>query len=320
MSDSQHDARNLTGSADEPPSGTACPNCGSLNVEDYCASCGQRSGTLRVPVRAIVAETLLSLFAFDSRVLKTLFILIRRPGLLTRHYLDGKRARYVAPLRLYLFISFVVFLLLAVTPDPDSTQVGVGNSDSTATDTTTVQEKIVFCVLGIVCYDYSTATDTTTVQDSDDSPVSIETSESGRWFMELVQPVIEDTRWVKDRFFRQLPWAYFIVMPVFASLLRLLYYRCEPFYVPHLIFTLHAYAAGFLIFAVALGLNTLLSLNIFPEVAILGVACHLYWSLRRIYRQGRLRTLVKQCCLLLVHGLVVVIGMVIIFLYVLTTM
>ena len=119
MSDSQHDARNLTDSADGPPSSAVCPNCESPNVEDYCASCGQRSGTLHIPVRAIVSETMLSIFAFDSRVWQTLFILIRRPGLLTRHYLDGKRARYVAPLRLYFFISFVAFLLLAVIPGSD---------------------------------------------------------------------------------------------------------------------------------------------------------------------------------------------------------
>lgn len=295
MSDSQHDTRNLTDSADELPSSTLCPNCGSSNVEDYCASCGQRSGTLHIPVRAIVAETLLSIFAFDSRVWQTLFTLIRRPGLLTRHYLDGKRARYVAPLRLYLFISFVAFLLLAVIPDSDDPLVEVGSSDSTATDTATVQA-------------------------SDDSPVSIEIDEGVHWFGELIQPVQEDPGWVRDRFSRRLPWVYFIVMPVFAGVLRLLYRRHEPFYVPHLIFTLHAYAAGFLMFAVGLGLDALPGRDIFLDVAILGMVCHLYWSLRRVYRQGRLQTLVKQCGLLLVHGFVVLIGMGIIFLYVLKTM
>ena len=295
MSDSQHDTHNLTDSADEPPSGVVCPNCESSNVEDYCASCGQRSGTLNIPVRAIVAETLLSMFAFDSRVWQTLFILIRRPGLLTRHYLDGKRARYVAPLRLYLFISFVAFLLLAVIPDSNDSLVEIGSSDSTATDTTTVQA-------------------------SDDSPVSIEMDDGDNWFREFIRPLQEDPGWVRDRFSRRLPWVYFIVMPVFAGVLRLFYRKHEPFYVPHLIFTLHAYAAGFLMFAVGLGLDALLGLDIFLDVAILGMVCHLYWSLRRVYRQGRLRTLVKQCGLLLVHGLVVSIGMGIIFLYVLKTM
>ena len=295
MSDSQHDARNLKDFAGESPPGVVCPNCESSNVEDYCASCGQRSGTLNFPVHAVVAETLLSIFAFDSRVWQTLFILIRRPGLLTRHYLDGKRARYVAPLRLYLFISFVAFLLLTVTPDSDNIQVDVGNSDSTATDTTTVQA-------------------------SDESLVSIETDGGDHWFRELIRPLQEHPRWVWDRFSRRLPWVYFIVMPVFAAVLRLLYRKREPFYVPHLIFTLHAYTAGFLMYAVGLGLDTLLSLDIFLGMAILGMVCHLYWSLRRVYRQGRLRTLVKQCGLLFVHGLVVLIGMSIIFLYVLKTM
>ena len=295
MSDSQHNARNLTDSADGPPSSAVCPNCESPNVEDYCATCGQRSGTLHIPVRAIVADTLLSIFAFDSRVWQTLFILIRRPGLLTKHYLDGKRARYVAPLRLYLFSSFVAFLLLAVIPDSDDNLVEIGISDSTATDTTTVQA-------------------------SDDSLVTAEMNESEHWFRELIRPAQENPEWVSDRFSRRLPWVFFIVMPVFAGVLRLFYRKREPFYVPHLIFTLHAYAAGFLVFAAGLGLDALLGHGVLLNVAMLGMLCHLYWSLRRVYCQGRLRTLVQQCGLLLVHGVVVLIGMGIILLYVLTTM
>ncbi|MYF39682.1 MAG: DUF3667 domain-containing protein, partial [Rhodothermaceae bacterium] len=287
MSDSQHDSRNLTDSGDGLPASAACPNCGSPNVEDYCASCGQRSGTLHIPVRTIVSETMLSIFAFDSRVWQTLFILIRRPGLLTRHYLDGKRARYVAPLRLYLFISFVAFLLLAVFPDSHDPIVNIDSSDSAVTDTTILQA-------------------------IDESLASVEVDEGGNWISELVRPAQEDPGWVSDRYFRRLPWVYFFVMPVFASVLRLLYRNREPFYVPHLIFTLHVYAAGFLMFAVGLGLDRLLGLDIFLNVAILGMVCHLYLSLRRVYCQGRLRTLVKQCSLLFVHGVVVVIAMTII--------
>lgn len=295
MSDSQHDARSLTDSADGPPSSAVCPNCESPNVQDYCASCGQRSGTLHIPVRAIVSETLLSMFAFDSRVWQTLFILIRRPGLLTKHYLEGKRARYVAPLRLYLFISFVAFLLLAAIPGSDTPLVNISTSDSTATDTTTVQA-------------------------SDDSLESTILDEGNHWFMELIRRAQENPGWVSDRFSRRLPWIFFIVMPVFAGVLRLLYRKREPFYVPHLIFTLHAYAAGFLMFAFGLGIGALLGLGIFLNVAILGMVCHLYWSLRRVYCQGRLLMLVKLCSLLLVHGVVVMIAMGVIILYILTTM
>ena len=295
MSDSQNDARNLTDTAEGPPLSAVCPNCESPNVEDYCASCGQRSGTLHIPVRAVVSETLLSIFAFDSRVWQTLFILVRRPGLLTRHYLDGKRARYVAPLRLYFFISFVTFLLMTAIPDSDYTLVEISGSDSTVTDTTIVQA-------------------------IDESLASIEKDEGSHWINELVRTAQENPGWVSDRFARRLPWVFFIAMPVFAGVLRLLYRKREPFYVPHLIFTLHAYAAGFLMFAVGLGLNALLGLDIFLNVAILGMVCHLYWSLRRVYCQGRLRTLVKQCGLLFVHGVVVSIAMTIILLYVLMTM
>jgi hypothetical protein len=201
----------------------------------------------------------------------------------------------VAPLRLYLFISFVAFLLLAVIPGSDDPLVNISTSDSAATDTTTVQA-------------------------SDDSLESTVMDEGDHWFIELIRPVQEDPGWVSDRFSRRLPWIFFIVMPVFAGVLRLLYRKREPFYVPHLIFTLHAYAAGFLMFAFGLGIDALLGLGIFINVAILGMVCHVYWSLRRVYCQGRLRTLVKLCGLLLVHGVVALIAMGVILLYVLATM
>ena len=69
------------------------------------------------------------LFSFVARVWRTLFALLRRPGLLTVEYWEGRRAQYVAPLRLFLFISFVTFFFLT-TFSPDAV-VGTGDSDGT---------------------------------------------------------------------------------------------------------------------------------------------------------------------------------------------
>ena len=101
---------------------TSCPNCGSDGVANYCASCGQRAGNLHTPIGAFVREALDGLLSFDSRVWRTLIVLLYRPGELTLEYWRGRRARYVAPLRLYLFVSFFTFLFLAfVAPRASST-------------------------------------------------------------------------------------------------------------------------------------------------------------------------------------------------------
>ena len=43
---------------------------------------------------------------------------------------------------------------------------------------------------------------------------------------------------------------FFLLVPFFGALLRLLYRRRESFFVPHLVFALHFHAAAFVLFTV----------------------------------------------------------------------
>ena len=70
-----------------------CPNCGSDQVDSYCAACGQRAGDLHTTVGQFARDALDGLFSFDSRVWRTLIALVFRPGLLTVEYWQGRRAR-----------------------------------------------------------------------------------------------------------------------------------------------------------------------------------------------------------------------------------
>jgi hypothetical protein len=47
--------------------------------------------------------------ALESKLWKTLALLLFKPGRLTRDYIEGKRARYVLPLRVYLTMSLIFF-------------------------------------------------------------------------------------------------------------------------------------------------------------------------------------------------------------------
>ena len=108
----------------------------------------------------------------------------------------------------------------------------------------------------------------------------------------------------------RLAWTVFALVPVFAGLLRLLYRRRERFFVPHLVFALHFHTLGFLLMAVGIGVDTMLGTR--PNLsglAFLAAAAMLFPSLRRVYAEGRLRTIGKQVILLLAYGLVVLIGM-----------
>jgi hypothetical protein len=68
-----------------------------------------------VPVWHMFNEFLEDLFELDLRVLHTLPRFFFLPGRLTKEYVQGRRRRYVRPLRLYLFSSFLLFTVLALT-------------------------------------------------------------------------------------------------------------------------------------------------------------------------------------------------------------
>ena len=314
----------LRSDSDEASSVEPCPNCESLSVENFCANCGQQTGSLHIPVRVFVGRALARLFALDSRTWQTLIFLLRHPGLLTRHYLDGKRARYIAPLRLYLFISFVTFLLLTITPNTGSPQFEFNGTDSTAAEQTAPDEVIGVDSLRLsIESDDSTASLTygyTGEQSGDSTRFAIEADEDARWLVEFFRPAVEDPDRMLDSFMRRLPWVFFFVMPIFAGVLQVLYRRRESYYVPHLIFTLHAYSAGFLMVALGEGLDALLGVGFFSEIAVVGILLHLFLSLRRVYSQGKLLTIFKEICLVVAAMLLSIVSMLIVLLYVILVM
>lgn len=89
-----------------------CSNCGAELQGGFCHVCGQAAHSLRRPVWSLIGEALETLFAFDGRFRRTVPDLMVRPGRVTRAYLDGRRARFLPPFRLYILASLVFFVLL----------------------------------------------------------------------------------------------------------------------------------------------------------------------------------------------------------------
>ena len=94
------------------PHDTRCLNCGKALEGNYCPDCGQSARSLRRPFWALLGESLETLFSIDGRIARTLPDLLIRPGRMTRAYLDGQRARFIPPFRLYVLASLVFFVLL----------------------------------------------------------------------------------------------------------------------------------------------------------------------------------------------------------------
>nr|WP_321359260.1 DUF3667 domain-containing protein [uncultured Hyphomonas sp.] len=94
------------------PPGEPCRNCGTVVMDRYCTHCGQLASNFHRPFFSLVASSLADTFALDSRLLRSVPMLMFRPGRMTRNYLDGQRARYVPPFRMFLLASVLFFLTL----------------------------------------------------------------------------------------------------------------------------------------------------------------------------------------------------------------
>ena len=89
-----------------------CLNCGATVEERFCTRCGQENLEPKETVGHLINHFFSDLTHFDGKLFVTLKDLIARPGYLTREYVAGRRMSYLNPIRMYIFISAVFFLVL----------------------------------------------------------------------------------------------------------------------------------------------------------------------------------------------------------------
>ena len=89
----------------------ACLNCGTALVGSYCHACGQNAHLHRTIV-SFIHDLLHGVFHFEGKFWKTLPMLLFKPGELTRRYIAGERAKFVSPLAMFLFCTFLMFAVV----------------------------------------------------------------------------------------------------------------------------------------------------------------------------------------------------------------
>jgi len=257
-----------------------CPNCSEEVSGPYCSSCGQRQIDLDRPFRELAGEAMESFLSFDARILKTLWPLVRRPGLLTVEFMAGRRVRYVHPFKLYFAFSVLLFLVLALS---GYSTVRVGSGDER--------------VVNGVQIDLSDGDETV---DEDDDPL-----EEPSFLSNVFAPVGELAKNDPDRLNRiftdRLAKSIILLVPVFAAFLWLLYRKHR--YIAHLVFSLHLHSFAFMALVVGLAIDGALRAaegkGPGNALAVLVIAVYSFLALRRVYGQGRIFTVVKMAGLLI---------------------
>ena len=209
-----------------------CLNCENKIDDDYkfCPYCGQETQNKVVPIKNFVSEFLGDYFTFDSKIFRSVIPLLIKPGLLTKEYLEGKRVKYIPPLRLYIFISIIFFLLLSLE---------------------SASERIA-------------------------SPQQNEVS----------QGISDD---FFDEFFNNyIPKLFFIFLPLFALILRGLFFKFSAYYYGHFIFSLHFHAFVFLLFSFYLLLSKFnfneLFFTVMLVICLVYTAVYLFMALFKVYQ------------------------------------
>jgi hypothetical protein len=101
-----------------------CANCDAPLNGNFCANCGQQAHVHRSLLH-VGEEFLHGITHFDGKAWQTLPMLMFRPGKLTRNYIEGKRARYIAPVPLFLLVVFTMFFVLSFVKLPtDAVEIG----------------------------------------------------------------------------------------------------------------------------------------------------------------------------------------------------
>lgn len=100
-----------------------CLNCGTALTGPFCSACGQKAHVHR-SVRAFFQDLVAGMFNFEGKIWRTLPMLAWCPGLMTRRYIAGERARFISPVALYLFTVFLMFATLNFTGALGETNIG----------------------------------------------------------------------------------------------------------------------------------------------------------------------------------------------------
>jgi hypothetical protein len=266
-------------------SDSLCANCGTPLAGEFCHLCGQRAGHLHLGFREFFHEAFHELAHFDGKILLTLKTLLFRPGVLTREFIEGRRAQYITPVRLYLVVS-AIFFFLAATHGRDTGLIQFG-SGPPPKGVTNVGPAMHRTAAG---------------------------SELSARMERGLKRADADPEWVAEELAHAFGKVMFVLMPIFALIVWLFERRRQRLYIPHLYFGIHYHAFAFALFSVAtvMGIPHIRWLTALSKLLILLIFVYLYAALRNAYGDSRAAALLKTIGIASIYGAFVIVAMLVV--------
>jgi hypothetical protein len=249
-----------------------CLNCRYVVENRFCPNCGQENTDTRKTFHHLFIHFFEDLTHYENAFWKTIKNLLFKPATLTKEYLSGKRLSYLAPVRLYIFISFVTFFLITLFPpassdfinddsknkiekteQPQETkikEIAAENTSKKISDS--VQKAILKSKIkeekanNLFNFGIKSVRELDSIQKFGKQGDKFNSFEY--WFLKKGLTVIENntTEQIiekgKESFIHNFPKVLLMYMPIFAFFLWLFHNKKRWYYFDHGIFTLHYYS------------------------------------------------------------------------------
>jgi hypothetical protein len=252
-----------------------CLNCGAPLEGAFCSNCGQRALASYPTVAEMVGDAWQEFSGYDGRFIRTFRVLLGRPGALTIDTLEGRRARYITPVRLYLVASVFYFLCAVAVPNLRTPAPAVLPGSGT-----------------IIRIDPNGSVNMTPEQRAQ----ALKDLERAPWWAQAVlRPIVTDPAGFRQHFIEGLPRVLFALVPVFAGILAIFYRRRR--FAQHLVFAIHLHTFVFITLAVrelSQLARSLIVLRIFELGAMIAIVGYALVAFRRVYRESWPRILFKS--------------------------
>lgn len=251
-----------------------CQNC-KESFDDsysYCPFCSQKAVD-KLTITTLFRNTINNYFSVDSRIFKSLGPLLFKPGFLPMKFIEGQRLKYIHPAQFYLFISVIFFFFLSFNVSNWQAQSNIymekAFKDTSRKNINKINSD------GEVLHSFSKSDMDSLVAINaprNELLTMIGQKEQDGFLKRLINSKILDFYMKKgsgmlELFYGLISIALFVLIPLFALLLKLLFWKRKP-YSHHLVFSFSFFTFLFLLFIITYLVNLLIIIPIWGYIFV----------------------------------------------------